>query len=85
MLSTRDLILMSSKGHPEVVGKGIDFFLGLFEARLPSANNDCVAKNLHDNVRNACSLDTLPLSRVGKFARRARECRRAYKNGANYA
>lgn len=73
-----DLLIMSPKGHPEVAGKGVEYAWG-YSKRYFRAHNDCVAKNLHDNIVAATSQEQLPLSRVRKFARRAREYRNAYK------
>lgn len=84
LISTSDVILMSPKGHPELAGKGVEFSWG-YPKRGFRSKNDCKAKNLHANVVVARSQATLPLPRVRKFARGAREYRRAYHVGSTHA
>lgn len=69
------ILLMSPKAHPELAGKGIEYSWGKAKRDFRQ-HNDCVAKNLHDNVLK--SFDSLPLERVRKFARKTREYMRAY-------
>jgi len=69
------ILLMSPKAHPELAGKGIEYSWGKAKRDFRQ-HNDCVAKNLHDNVLK--SFDSLPLGRVRKFARKTREYMRAY-------
>lgn len=51
---------MSPKVHPGLNGKGIDYSWGKAKQDFRQ-NNDCVAKNLHENVKSFLSL---PLGRV---------------------
>jgi hypothetical protein len=72
------LLIMSPKGHPELAGKGVEYSWG-YSKRYFRANNDCVAKHLHQNIVTSISQEQLPVERVRSFARRAREYRNAYK------
>jgi hypothetical protein len=69
------ILLLSPKAHPELAGKGIEYSWGKAKRDFRQ-HNDCVAKNLHENVQK--SFESLPLGRVRKFARKTREYMRAY-------
>ena len=69
---------MSPKGHPEVAGKGVEYCWG-YSKMYFRKHNDCVYKNLRTNVEAAITQEVLPLERVRRFARKAREYRNAYQ------
>jgi hypothetical protein len=72
-----DVLLMSVKGHPEIAGKGIEYSWGCSKKYFRKIN-DCKPTSLHENIKKSMSENNLPLSRVRKFARKAREFARLY-------
>ena len=81
--STGDLLLMSPKGHPELAGKGVEYCWG-YSKMYFRKHNDCQYKNLRANTVKATSQDMLPIDRVRRFARKAREYRNAYLFSTNH-
>ena len=76
LLADREhVLLMSSKAHPEVAGKGIEYSWGKAKREFRRLN-DCVAKHLHANVMAA--FEHLDIERVRRFARKTREYMRGY-------
>lgn len=81
---TGDLLLMSPKGHPEVAGKGVEYCWG-YSKMYFRKHNDSAYKNLRANVDKALCLEVvLPIERVRRFARKAREYRNSYLFSNNH-
>ena len=80
MVSSRGhVLMMSPKGHPELAGVGVEYSWGKSKMHY-RRNNDCVPAHLHANIVGALDSDTvLPLWRIRRFARKARDYRCAYK------
>ncbi len=74
------ILMLSPKCHPELAGLGIEYTWGKAKKAFRNIVNDCVGKNLHNNIMKSVSKDFIPLERVWKFARRTRDYRRAYKD-----
>ncbi|XRB19964.1 hypothetical protein RI054_23g98110 [Pseudoscourfieldia marina] len=72
------LLVMGVKGHCEFAGLGIEYTWG-YSKRVFRLENDCEPAHLRENVETSLSKMNLPLSRIRRFARRARTYRRAYK------
>lgn len=76
------ILIMSAKGHPELAGVGVEYTWGKAKQMFRRHVNDRIAKHLRRNII-ACfrrAADFLPLSRIYKFARKARAYRRAYRD-----
>ena len=67
---------MSPKCHPEVAGVGIEYSWGK-QKQWFRRETDHVGKHLHQNI--IASMKQCTLERVRKYARKAREYRRAYE------
>lgn len=75
------ILLLSPKCHPEVVGVGIEYSLGMSKSKFRRHIDDGVPKNLHANtVKSMCAESTLTTGRVRRFARRTRDIGRAYRD-----
>jgi hypothetical protein len=73
------LLLFTPKGHPEIAGAGIEYSWG-YQKTVFRRDNDCLARNLHANILKAQDSEVnMPLQRVRKFERKARDYRHAYK------
>ena len=74
------LLRMTPKGHPELAGVGIEYSWGKAKMHF-LRHNDLDPKTFHAQVLQALSTDVLDVTRVRKFARRARDYMRAYAYG----
>jgi hypothetical protein len=72
------ILTMSPKGHCEVAGRGIEFSWGRSKADF-RLHNDCVGKHLLQNIKNSIGARNLPIHRLRKFARKARDYKRAFQ------
>lgn len=72
------ILILSPKCHPELAGCGIEYSWGRIKMNYRRNVNDCVAKNLHDNIEKASEIVDLPS--VWKFERRTRDYRRMYED-----
>ena len=75
------ILVMSPKYHPEVAGEGVEYNLGYMKIGYRRKFNDLKPKHLQANVERAVASVTLDL--VRKFARRARDYMRAYRDPSN--
>ena len=75
------ILVMSPKYHPEVAGEGVECNLGYMKIGYRRKFNDLKPKHLQANVERAVASVTLDL--VRKFARRARDYMRAYRDPSN--
>lgn len=75
LLDRGHVLLMSPKAHPELAGKGIEYTWGKLKREFRRLN-DCIARNLHDNVVK--TFQYVGVGRVRRFARRTREYMRGY-------
>ena len=73
------ILRFSPKYHPEVAGCGIEYCWGKAKQAYRAKINTCQAKDLEENVRELLSAEVLPLVRVRRFARRARDYIAGYK------
>eukprot|EP00951_Prasinocladus_malaysianus_P004373 scaffold30728_cov33-Prasinocladus_malaysianus.AAC.1 len=81
--SAGHLLRMSPKGHPELAGMGIEYTWGKAKFYF-RRNNDCSPKKFQSLVLKSLSTEVLPVERVRKFARRARDYVRAYATGSKH-
>jgi hypothetical protein len=72
------ILLLGVKCHPEMAGVGVEYCFGMSK-RYFRQHNDCIAKNLEINVRRSFGEDVLPLQRLWKFERRARQYMHMYR------
>lgn len=70
-------MIVSPKCHPELAGCGIEYSWGRIKMHFRRDVNDCVAKNLHENIVKASRI--VDLESVWKFERRTRDYRRMYE------
>ena len=77
------ILIYGVKGHPEVAGCGIEYSWGKSKQAFRRDTNDRKPKNLRMNIIKSISKKYLPITRVRKFARRARMYRRAYRDGGS--
>jgi hypothetical protein len=71
-------IRLTPKCHPEIAGRGIEYAWGYAKLRFRRGINDAVASHLEENVKAALSREVLTISRMRKFARKARDYKLTY-------
>lgn len=71
------ICMVSVKCHPEMAGNGIEYAWGYGEMSFRKIN-DKTAKNLELNVRQAVSIDNLPINRIYKYERRTGDYMQLY-------
>ena len=72
---------MSPKCHPEVAGVEVEYSWGKSKMHF-RRHTDHVARHLHDNIVASMSPEVLTLTRVRRYARKARAYRRAYSTSS---
>ena len=70
----------SPKGHPELAGVGIQYCWGKAKMHFRRNKKQRVETKFLDLINECLSLDVLPLARIRKFARKAADMRKLYKN-----
>lgn len=68
--------LFSPKYHPELAGSGIEYSWG--KSKFAYRRTDVNARGFHATVRHVLGPEVLPLERVRRFGRRARQYMRVY-------
>ena len=81
LLSRGHVPEMSPKCHPEVAGVGVEYSWGKSKMHF-RRHTDHVARHLHANIVASMSAEVLTLTRVRRYARKARAYRRAYSTSS---
>jgi hypothetical protein len=71
------ILTLSHRGHCELAGRGVEYSWGKSKHDF-RRNNDCIGKHLLANIKKSVGPDTLPVSRMGMFAHKARDYKRAF-------